>query len=136
MSALIATNAFVMLARLKRRYSQLMLGCSAYRLFIVLLGLWVVLAPTFSAGVALAMTAPSSASDDITPNGRDCCPESEAERNLCKLMCLNASQMAVALEPGKYVPKTQVVHGSSYSHELPGIVLGPDPAPPKLSSLH
>lgn len=130
----LAVNDNVMPAGHFVLYSSPMEFRSLRGCLVVLLGLWVVLAPAYSAAPAVAMAVQTDMSDGAT-GASDCCPEDDLERALCKLMCLNAGQMAIALDPGKCLSETHDNHDRRNSGEMLGMVSRPEPAPPKLNSL-
>ena len=101
---------------------------------IVLVGLWVVLAPAYSAATAVAAAAQTDMSGESL-NGDNCCPEADVKRDLCKLMCLNAGQMAIALEPSTSSARPGSRYDRSDPLVMPGRLAGPDPAPPRSVSL-
>jgi len=113
-----------------------MLHYSAFRrLFVVLLGLWIALAPALSIAPATAMTAQPGMSGTVSANGDGCCPPDDFQRSLCKLMCLNAGQVAIMSEPAEESARVQVRYTMPEPLPVPGAVPGPEPAPPKPASL-
>lgn len=105
------------------------------RFFIVLLGLWIALAPALSIAPATAMTVQPGMSGTVFANGDDCCPQDDFQRSLCKLMCQNAGQAAIMSEPAEASARAQVRHTVPRPLPVPGTIPGPEPAPPKPASL-
>lgn len=116
-------------------YISRMMVWTGNRFLVLLLGLWVALAPALYAVPAAAMTAQISMSDDGASGGCDDCPEGDMERGLCALMCLNAVQFATTTEPGKLHGKFGSDHEPRHHPALLGRLSTPDPAPPKPVSL-
>lgn len=104
------------------------------RFFIVLLGLWISVAPAFSIAPAAAMTQPGM-TGLAAASGDDCCPPDDAKRSLCKVMCLNAGQVAIMPAPGEQMVRVQARYDVLKPLLMHGALPGPEPAPPKPASL-
>jgi len=105
------------------------------RFFALLLGLWIALAPAVFAVPATAMSIQTSMSDDARSGGCDACPEGDAARGICELMCLNATLFAITTEPGRLVVDFDGIHRPGRHPAMLGRLSTPDPAPPKAVSL-
>jgi hypothetical protein len=112
-----------------------MMALKANRIFAVLLGLWIALAPAVFAVSATTMPVQTSMSNDARPGACDACPEGDAERGICVLMCLNAALLAITTEPGGMVAGFGAIHQPARHAALRGRLSTPDPAPPKAVSL-
>jgi hypothetical protein len=112
-----------------------MMALTANRIFALFLGVWVALAPAMFAVPAAAMSAQTSMSDDAGFNECDDCPEGDADRSICTLMCFNATLLATVLERGKLSPIAREEYRPARHPALLGRLSTPDPAPPKAISL-
>jgi len=112
-----------------------MMAWKAKRIFVLLLGVWVALAPAMFAVPAAAMPVQTSMSGDTGFNECDLCPENEADRSICTLMCFNATLLATLLERGKLSYIAHEEYQPARHPALLGRLSTPDPAPPKVVSL-
>ena len=101
------------------------------RFFALLLGLWLALAPAMFAVPATAMSLQTSMTDDAGSGGCDACPQDDAARGICLLMCLNATLLAVTTEPDRLVANFGGIHQPARHPAMLGRLSTPDPAPPK-----
>lgn len=112
-----------------------MTGYYGNRLLVVLLGLWVVFAPALYAAPATAMSVQTNMSDDGGTRGCDGCPEGDMERGLCKVICLHAGQVAIAVELAMLTHNLGIQVDRERLNGMKGALPLPDPAPPKPISL-
>ena len=112
-----------------------MMALKANRIFAVFLGVWVALAPVMFAVPAAAMSVQTSMSDDAGPGGCDACPDNDAARDICKLMCLNALPLATITEQSRLDTDFDCLHRPGRHPAMLGRLSIPDPAPPKTVSL-
>ncbi len=112
-----------------------MLAWPPSRFIALFLGLWVVLAPAIFAIPAAAMAAQTSMSDDTGSGGCDGCPQGDADRSVCALMCLNLALFAITAESSELPTELGSGHDPGRYPTLLGRVSTPDTAPPKPVSL-
>jgi len=113
-----------------------MMALKANRIFALLLGVWVALAPAMFAVPAAAMSVQTSTSDDAGSGGCDACPEGDVDRGICLQMCFNATLLATVLERGnKLSPIAREGYRPERHPAMPGRLPAPDPVPPKAVSL-
>lgn len=111
-----------------------MTGWRFGRLGVLLLGLWVALAPAVFAVPAAAMTLHTTIAGDAGAGDCDGCSQPEQDKDVCALMCLNAALSAVPVDPCK-LPALGSDDGRPARHPaLAGRLPIPEPAPPKAVS--
>jgi hypothetical protein len=103
-------------------------------LAVLLLGLWVALAPAVFAMPAAAMTVHTTIAGDADADGCEGCTEPEQDRRICALICLNAAQSAVLAEPGKLPAQVHDGREPPGQPVLAGRLPAPEPTPPKAVS--
>jgi hypothetical protein len=103
------------------------------RIAALFLALWVALAPAVFAVPAAAMMSQMSMSSDPNSDGCDSCPDANANRSVCALVCVNAFLLATQAQFGNLVPVVfRDDHPLSRDLARSGRTVTPDPPPPKL----
>ncbi len=112
-----------------------MMALKANRILALFLGVWIALAPAVFTMPGADMSLQASASDDSGFHICDGCPEDDAERSICSLICFNATLLATVPERGTLSSIAHEGHRPTRHPALLGRLSTPDPAPPKAVSL-
>lgn len=112
-------------------YNSLMKDWTPRRIIVLVLGLWVALAPPVFVMTATAMTLHMSMSSGSGPGGCVGCPDTDADGGLCALMCLNAALAATTTAGGELSHISRNERWPVRHLAFAGHLSTPDPGPPK-----